>query len=66
MIERGRHSGERTKHIAMRYFFIKDRVSSKEIELKYLPTEDMAADLLTKPLTGKHFAKFRDMLLGME
>jgi hypothetical protein len=64
MIERGRHSGERTKHIAMRYFFLKDRVSNNELRIEYMPTEDMVADQLTKPLTGKQFFKLRDRLMG--
>jgi hypothetical protein len=66
MINRGKHSGERTKHISMRYFFLKDRVSNNEIRLEYLPTEDMVADQLTKPLTGKQFCRLRDLLLGTQ
>jgi hypothetical protein len=65
MIDRGRHIGERTKHIHMRYFFIKDRVDSREVILKYLPTELMPADLLTKPLQGSQFYRFRAQLLGL-
>ena len=32
----------------------------------YCPTEQMIADSLTKPLQGKAFAKFRDLLMGEE
>lgn len=65
MIERGRHSGERTKHIDMRYFFVKDRIASGHLQLVHTPTADMIADLLTKPLQGQQFTQLRDKLLGL-
>ena len=37
----------------------------KEIEVKYLPTDVMIADILTKPLTGKKIIEMRTMLMGM-
>jgi hypothetical protein len=64
MLARGKHSGERTKHIAMRYFFLKDRSDSLELKMEYWPTEDMLADQLTKPLQGKQFTYLRNLLLG--
>ena len=48
----------------MRYFFIKERINTGEIRLSYLPTKEMIADLLTKPIQGKLFTKLRDRLLG--
>ena len=54
----------RTRHINVRYFFIKERIDSGEVKVKYLPTEDMVADILTKPLQGGRFFRLRDMLLG--
>lgn len=41
---------KRTKHIHVKYHFIRDKVQSNEIELKYMSTTDMVADMLTKPL----------------
>ena len=41
-------SHERTKHIDIRYHFIRELVEAKMIDLQYLPTADMLADLLTK------------------
>jgi hypothetical protein len=49
----------RTKHIDVRWHFIHYSVENGSIELIYCPTEDMTADLLTKPLPStkvKHFA----------
>ncbi|CAI7868590.1 unnamed protein product [Closterium sp. NIES-53] len=40
----------RTKHIALRYFFVKDEIDKGKVKLTYCPTGDMAADLFTKKL----------------
>ena len=58
-------SSQRTRHINIRYFFIKDRITSKEIEVQYCPTDNMLADYHTKPLQGAKFKQFRDMILGL-
>lgn len=40
----------RSKHIDVRHYFVKERIERREIAVKYIPTEEMAADLLTKGL----------------
>jgi hypothetical protein len=40
----------RTKHIDIRYHFIRDTVQCGEVSLVYCPTDDMTADILTKAL----------------
>ena len=40
----------RTKHIDIRYHFVRDTLAAGEITLRYLPTADMVADILTRPL----------------
>jgi hypothetical protein len=62
--EKGRASGDRSKHINVRYFFIKDRIKSGEVKIVYKPTAEMIADILTKPLQGDLFRKLRDELLN--
>ena len=57
-------SRQRTKHINIEYFFIKDRVESGEITIIYCPTEDMIADFFTKPLQGIKFIRFRESIMG--
>jgi hypothetical protein len=42
----------RTKHIDIKYHFIKDNYKNGTIEVNYCPTEEMIADFLTKPLTS--------------
>lgn len=49
----------RTKHIDIRYHFIRWVTEDKKLHLVYCPTEDMVADVLTKALPSpkvKHFA----------
>ena len=43
---------------------MKDRFDSGELNLEYCPSDEMIADLLTKPLQGSHFLELRDRLLG--
>jgi hypothetical protein len=38
----------KTKHINVRYHFIREVVKSKAVTLEYCPTTDMLADALTK------------------
>lgn len=40
----------RSKHIDLRYHFVRDVIKNNEFSLEYLPTEKMIADVLTKPL----------------
>jgi hypothetical protein len=60
LIDNGRGSADRTRHINIRYFFVKDRVDAGELVFKYLPTQCMLADLFTKPLQGRLFRTLRD------
>ena len=64
LIKNGRTSSDRTRHIDVRYFFVKDRVEQGEIECRYQPTGSMLADILTKPLQGKAFRDMQLVLLG--
>ena len=53
-----------SRHIDIRYFFVKDRVDKGEVKIEYCNTDDMIADFFTKPLQGKLFRKFRDLIMG--
>ena len=48
----------RTKHIEIKYHFIQEKVLDETIELKYCPTNDMIADMLT---SHDKFATLRDL-----
>ncbi|KAJ9547801.1 hypothetical protein OSB04_020344 [Centaurea solstitialis] len=45
----------KTKHIEVRYHFIRDHVMNGDIELHFVPTEYQLADLFTKPLDVTRF-----------
>ena len=57
-------AGPKSRHIDIRFFFIKDRTRDCGIEIRHCPTLNMLADFFTKPLQGALFRKFRDVLLG--
>jgi hypothetical protein len=57
-------AGRQSRHIDIRYFFMKDCLKADNIVVRHCPTEHMLADFFTKPLQGALFRKFRDILLG--
>ena len=53
---------DRTKHINVKYHYIRDLVERGVIEFKYVKSKENLADLLTKPLTGPVTAKYAKSL----
>jgi hypothetical protein len=43
-------SNKRSKHISIKYHFVREKVKEKEIKLEYKETTKMIADCLTKPV----------------
>ena len=58
-------SGKRTRHFDIKYFYVTDLISRKELEIAYCPTEDMLADFMTKPTTGPLFRKLRKLIMNI-
>jgi hypothetical protein len=54
-IEKGGGSFKRTKHIKIRFFWVKALVDEGVLRIEYVPTVEMVADMLTKPLVGVAF-----------
>ena len=53
---------DRSKHIKIRYYFIRDYVQRNSVELQYISTDEQLADILVKSLgRGKHI-HFRDKM----
>ena len=52
----------RTKHVAIRYHFLKDKVADGEVKLEYVPTTEQVADIFTKPLPKEVFEYLRKKL----
>ncbi|GKB50100.1 retrovirus-related pol polyprotein from transposon TNT 1-94 [Tanacetum coccineum] len=49
----------RTKHIDIRYHFIRDHILKGDIELHFIPTEYQLADIFTKPLDEPTFTRLK-------
>lgn len=52
----------RSKHIDIKKYAVKDYISSKIVEVEYCPTEEMVADIFTKPLQKSKFLKLKSKL----
>ena len=50
------------KHLDRDFYWLQDQVIHRIIEPKYLPTEDNAADILTKALVKPKVEKFRKIM----
>ena len=57
-------TSDRTKHISLRHFFIKQYLDDGTFNLQHCESENMIADILTKPLQEEQFYKLRAVLLG--
>ena len=58
------NSRGRTKYFDIKLGIIHTDVIDGKYKIKYCPTEDMVADVMTKPLGDRLFLKFRDALMG--
>ena len=52
----------RTKHIDIKYHFVRDMVETGRVKLCYCASEHMIADMLTKGLSVKRFEKLRQLI----
>jgi hypothetical protein len=52
----------RTKHINIRYHFLRDHQQKGDIEIAYVNTHNQLADIFTKPLYEKTFSKHMNEL----
>jgi transposase InsO family protein len=61
-------SRNKTKHIDVKYHFVTDLEKKKIIEIRYCPTAEMIADMMTKPLGAVKLKKHREacQLMGLK
>ena len=52
----------RSKHIDVRHHFIRDHIQAGSFSTTWIPTEDMPADIFTKPLPSPTFSRHREVL----
>ena len=56
----GRSCSERSRHVEIRFFWIHDFLASGQVSLEHLHTDQMVADMFTKPkIQDKKFKTFR-------
>ncbi|GAB2277331.1 hypothetical protein Dimus_039228 [Dionaea muscipula] len=53
---------DRSKHIDVRFHFLREAIAREDVELVFVRTEFQAADILTKPLGFQAFSKLRALL----
>jgi hypothetical protein len=53
---------DKSKHIEIKYHYIRYMVQRKEVHMQYLPTHEQIADIFTKPLSRTKFEYFRERL----
>ena len=53
---------DRSKHIAVDYHFVRERVADGDFVVRYVPTQFQLVDIFTKGLSSKLFDFFRDNL----
>lgn len=52
----------KTKHISIKYHFLREKVSDEEVKIEYVSTKDQIADIFTKPFSTDTFVYLRDKL----
>lgn len=57
-------SHARSKHIDIKYHFVRQKVATGDIKLVHVVSEDQLADLFTKPLDRVKLEKFRERIMG--
>jgi hypothetical protein len=52
----------KTKHIPIKYHFLREQVTNRIVQLNYIPSTEQIADIFTKPLTATPFGYLRQKL----
>ena len=52
----------KTKHIPIKFHFLREQVTEKNIKLEYIGTKEQVADVFTKPLPRETFEYLREKL----
>jgi len=65
LLTKPRHNAQRTRHLDIRYFYARELQELGMIDIKFAPTDDMEADLLTKGWVGPIFTKLAARMIGI-
>jgi hypothetical protein len=59
MLSKNRRFCKRTKHVELKYHFIREAIEKNKAKLDYIQSEELMADLLTKALSDPKTDYFR-------
>jgi hypothetical protein len=62
MLNKNRRFSKRTKHVELKYNFIREAIENNKVKLHYIQSEELMAGLLTKALSGPKTEYFRHKL----
>ena len=67
-MEWSRNAGQhqRTKHVALKYFFVRDIVRDKIVKVRYISTKENVSDILTKSPSKQVFAYLQPRLMNIK
>jgi hypothetical protein len=63
-LSENRNSSERTKHIDIKYHYIREQIDAGLVEIKFVRSEENLADLFTKNLKGETYEYHSNKLLS--
>ena len=55
---------QRSKHIDIKYHFIRSEIQNGNVKLQYVQTDNNVADIFTKPASRVKLEKFKNFILG--
>jgi hypothetical protein len=55
-------SHDQSKHVEIKFHYIRDMVHRKAVSVQYLPTDEQITYVLTKPLSKSNFEYFHDKI----
>ena len=58
-------AGKKSKHIKNRFYLITDKISQGDVEVHHKGTDEMWADVNTKPVQGTKFRVMRAEVMGI-
>ena len=64
IVTKGHGNFKNSKHIRVRYSFIRDLVTQGEITIQWQPTADMVSDMLSKGVRWSTFTLLLSRLIG--
>ncbi len=53
-----------SRHVQVRFYYIQQCVEDGTMHIKFCPTQDMVADVLTKPVARPRYQVLRNRMLG--